>query len=121
MSGWRRTTPEVRLAKPCSLIVSASGSLTTIGSLAVGSVNKGKAIKVVVILITLAVTILSMWYVNRKMDEAKHRVVYARRKARYVVCIPFVILSRLTFRSLRTDVAGKRKPWRLRRTRRSQL
>ena len=49
---------------------------------AVGSGNKGNVVKAIVVLMNIAITILSMWYINKKMDEAKHRVVYARRKAR---------------------------------------
>ena len=36
-------------------------------------------------LITAGVTIIAMRYINRKMDEVKGRVIYARRKARYVL------------------------------------
>ncbi|KAI0750318.1 hypothetical protein C8Q80DRAFT_1100578 [Daedaleopsis nitida] len=48
---------------------------------------KATGLKVVVILISLTVTVIGMWFINKKMDEVKHRVVYARRKAR-CVCLP---------------------------------
>ncbi|KAI0327058.1 hypothetical protein GY45DRAFT_1226211, partial [Cubamyces sp. BRFM 1775] len=39
-------------------------------------------IKAVVVLATVAMTYLAMRYINRKVDDVKERVVYARRKAR---------------------------------------
>lgn len=45
----------------------------------------GTIVKVAVVLITAGVTIIAMRYINRKMDEVKGRVIYARRKARYVL------------------------------------
>ena len=44
----------------------------------------GTIVKVVVVVITIGVTIIAMRYINRKMEEVKGRVIYARRKARYV-------------------------------------
>ncbi|KAJ8488330.1 hypothetical protein ONZ51_g3637 [Trametes cubensis] len=41
-----------------------------------------RAIKAVVVLATTVMTYLAMRYINRKVDEVKVRVVYARRKAR---------------------------------------
>ncbi len=39
-------------------------------------------IKITVITVTVLVTIVAMRYVNSKIDGVKHRVIYARRKAR---------------------------------------
>lgn len=50
---------------------------------------KATGLKVVVILISLAVTVVGMWFINKKMDEVKHRVVYARRKRRCVAFFSF--------------------------------
>ena len=44
----------------------------------------GTIVKVVVVVITMGVTIIAMRYISRKMEEVKGRVIYARRKARYV-------------------------------------
>ncbi|KAM5544922.1 hypothetical protein V8D89_001820 [Ganoderma adspersum] len=46
------------------------------------SAKKTKIIKAVVIMATALVTHFAMWYIYRKMDEAKEGVVYRRRKAR---------------------------------------
>lgn len=40
-------------------------------------------IKAVVILATLAMTIIAMRHVNKKVDQVKGKVIYARQKARY--------------------------------------
>ncbi|KAI0788362.1 hypothetical protein C8Q74DRAFT_1196413, partial [Fomes fomentarius] len=40
------------------------------------------ALKVILILITVSVTIYAMWHVDNKMDEIKARVINERRKAR---------------------------------------
>ncbi|RPD69736.1 hypothetical protein L226DRAFT_471368 [Lentinus tigrinus ALCF2SS1-7] len=54
-----------------------------------GTRDSAKGIKAGVIIGTLIVTIFAMRYINKKVDEVKHRVVYARRKARYVLLFPF--------------------------------
>ncbi|RDX41842.1 hypothetical protein OH76DRAFT_1489163 [Lentinus brumalis] len=41
-----------------------------------------KIIKIVVITLTVVITIVAMRFLNRKIDAVKHRVIYARRKAR---------------------------------------
>lgn len=45
-------------------------------------------IKAVVILATLAMTILAMRHVNKKVDQVKGKVIYARQKARYAPTAP---------------------------------
>ncbi|RPD69735.1 hypothetical protein L226DRAFT_471371 [Lentinus tigrinus ALCF2SS1-7] len=41
-----------------------------------------KTIKIIVITLTILITIAAMRFVNSKIDGVKHRVIYARRKAR---------------------------------------
>ena len=43
------------------------------------------AIKAVIVLVTVDVTVFAMRYINRRVDAVKERVVYARRKRR---CVP---------------------------------
>ncbi|RDX41831.1 hypothetical protein OH76DRAFT_178073 [Lentinus brumalis] len=47
-----------------------------------GNDNGTNGVKAGVIIITLCVTVFAMRYINGKVDQVKHRVVYARRKAR---------------------------------------
>lgn len=46
------------------------------------STKTTKIIKIVVITLTVVITIVAMRFLNRKIDAVKHRVIYARRKAR---------------------------------------
>ncbi|KAI0688687.1 hypothetical protein C8T65DRAFT_746469 [Cerioporus squamosus] len=44
--------------------------------------NTTKTIKIIVITVSIVITIVAMRYVNAKIEAVKHRVIYARRKAR---------------------------------------
>ncbi|KAK7691169.1 hypothetical protein QCA50_006272 [Cerrena zonata] len=47
-----------------------------------GSSRTNKIIKAIVISVTVIVTILAMWWINKKMNDIKPIVIYERRKAR---------------------------------------
>ncbi|KAH9920017.1 snare associated Golgi protein-domain-containing protein [Epithele typhae] len=49
-----------------------------------GSDPLGQAIKYVVLAITIIITFVAVWWVNRRMDRVKGRVVANRRQFRYV-------------------------------------
>ncbi|KAI0750307.1 hypothetical protein C8Q80DRAFT_1100867 [Daedaleopsis nitida] len=40
-------------------------------------------LKIGVLSVNILLTFVAMWYINKRMDEVKHQVVYERRKARY--------------------------------------
>ncbi|KAI0788370.1 hypothetical protein C8Q74DRAFT_677119 [Fomes fomentarius] len=65
------------------------------GNSGVGSNAKATGVKVAVVLVTGVMTVVAMRYINKKMDEVKHRVVYARRKARQMKALaaaePFLL------------------------------
>ncbi len=63
----------------------------------VGSDAKATGVKVAVVLVTGVMTVVAMRYIDRKMDEVKHRVVYARRKARCVSAIVSLVLDTKRF------------------------
>ncbi|OSC97885.1 hypothetical protein PYCCODRAFT_1447774 [Trametes coccinea BRFM310] len=67
------------LSLPKQLATVYIGSVQSDG----GNTPTTSAIKAVVVLATVAMTYLAMRYINKKVDQVKTRVVYARRKARY--------------------------------------
>ena len=64
-------------------------------------------IKVVVVLVTKVITIIAMLYVNRRMDQVKHRVVYARRKSRYAFRLLPTFLCITAYKDARMDRQAK--------------
>lgn len=83
---WRPTTA-ITLCLP--LILSANNP-----SCAAATTSGAKAIKAGVIIFTALVTVFAMRYIDKKVDEVKHRVVYARRKGRYVRHCPTTFCRR---------------------------
>ncbi|KAM5544918.1 hypothetical protein V8D89_001816 [Ganoderma adspersum] len=77
MSLWTFLAAAV-LGLPKQLVVVYIG----VSSSDLDSAKKAKIIKAAVIVATALVTHFAMWYIYRKMDEAKEGVVYRRRKAR---------------------------------------
>lgn len=64
----------------------ASHSLSD--NIAIGQSNtRDTIIKDVVLGATTLITFGAMWYIYHKMNQAKPRVIYDRRKARYVLSV----------------------------------
>lgn len=67
-------------------------------------------VKIVVLVVMLAMMVSATHYVNKKVDEVKGNVIYARRKARYAPSYtvqPSPLINPLTFADKRVCSAGK--------------
>ena len=51
----------------------------------IASKTAGLLAKAAIIVVTIGATVFAMRYINRRVDEVKEGVVYARRKARWVL------------------------------------
>ncbi|KAI9069910.1 hypothetical protein FKP32DRAFT_1586502 [Trametes sanguinea] len=78
------------LSLPKQLATVYIGSVQSSG----GNTPTTSAIKAVVVLATVAMTYLAMRYINKKVDQVKARVVYARRKARQERMLDVNVLGR---------------------------